>query len=605
MLFPQWRQAGLIAGLAVVLLARLSVPLYAQAVESLSGRVVDPTGSFIPGADVTLTNRATGAVRRTVSDADGAFTFREAPGRYDLRVTLTGFKTISRDVILAAGSPVRMDIRLDLAGIRELSHIDSSEPSLLDTTGASLGLLIPNRDLVELPLNGRNFTQLGTLMPGVIAPPAALGGQAGDATPGGFGNATGGFNVNGMRNQSNNFLLDGAPNNDSFNTGFVLRPPPDAIGEFRIFTHAFAAEYGRNAGAVVSVVTRSGSYQWRGSGWWFDRDDALEARNRFAVTKPALDQHQFGGAAGGPIVENRAFVFGYYEGFRNRRGTTDTRVVPSAAQRAGDFSGGPAIRDPQTGQPFPGNVIPPARLDGIAAQLLDDYVPLPNQSSNRYTQSPDVLDRRHQFGVRVDDNVNESNKVLARVHAARTEQRNPLGPANFSPAGNVARAGLLDALASVTTVFGPTVANEARVSISRIDAEPNVTSGLDPRDLGFVITPSNPIALGLPNIGVNGFFTLGDAQQPFASRVNDVFTIADDLTKVLGRHSVKGGVEVRRDRIALAFINRPNGNFTFNGQYTGSAAADFLLGLPQQYRQAAGDPNMDGHTWATSLYVQD
>ncbi len=132
-----------------------------------------------------------------------------------------------------------------------------------------------------------------------------------------------------------------------------------------------------------------------------------------------------------------------------------------------------------------------------------------------------------------------------------------------------------------------------------------MTSGLDPRDLGFAITPSNPIALGLPNIGVNGFFTLGDAQQPFASRVNDVFTIADDLTKVLGRHSVKGGVEVRRDRIALAFINRPNGNFTFNGQYTGNAAADFLLGLPQQYRQAAGDPNMDGHTWATSLYVQD
>ena len=142
-------------------------------------------------------------------------------------------------------------------------------------------------------------------------------------------------------------------------------------------------------------------------GWWFDRDDALEARNRFAVTKPALDQHQFGGTAGGPIVENRAFVFGYYEGFRNRRGTTDTRVVPSAAQRAGDFSGGPAIRDPLTGQPFPGNVIPPARLDGIAAQLLDDYVPLPNQPGNRYTQSPDVLDRRHQFGVRVDHNVND------------------------------------------------------------------------------------------------------------------------------------------------------------------------------------------------------
>ncbi|HWJ56279.1 MAG TPA: TonB-dependent receptor, partial [Vicinamibacterales bacterium] len=174
-----------------------------------------------------------------------------------------------------------------------------------------------------------------------------------------------------------------------------------------------------------------------------------------------------------------------------------------------------------------------------------------------------------------------------------------------SPAGNVARASLLDALLSNTIVLSPTAVNESRVSVNRIDAEPNVTSGLDPRDVGFAITPSNPTALGLPNIGVNGFFTLGDAQQPFASRVNDVFTVADDVTKVLGRHTLKGGVEVRRDRIVLAFINRPNGNFTFNGQYTGNAAADFLLGLPQQYRQAAGDPNMDGHTWATSVYVQD
>jgi hypothetical protein len=132
-----------------------------------------------------------------------------------------------------------------------------------------------------------------------------------------------------------------------------------------------------------------------------------------------------------------------------------------------------------------------------------------------------------------------------------------------------------------------------------------VTSGVDPREPGFRITPSNPTALGLPNIGVNGFFTLGDAQQPFASRVNDVLTIADDVTKILNRHTVKAGVEVRRDRIELAFINRPNGNFTFNGQYTGNAVADFLLGLPQQYRQASGDPNMDGHTWTTAVFVQD
>ena len=501
------------------------------------GESIRPAASFpAPRSRSRATRRGRAAARSPTRTASSRFR-DAAPGRYEaarVRSRVQGRSTASWSWRPARRSGWRSRSRWPLS--RRGAHIDDSEPPLIETSHAALGLLIPNRDLIELPLNGRNFTQLGTLMPGVIAPPAALGGQAGDATPGGFGNATGGFNVNGMRNQSNNFLLDGAPNNDSFNTGFVLRPPPDAIDEFRIFTHAFNAEYGRNAGAVVSVVTRGGSREWRGSGWWFDRDDALEARNRFAVTKPALDQHQFGGTAGGPMVENKAFVFGYYEGFRNRRGTTDTRVVPSAAQRAGDFSGGPAIRDPLTGQPFPGNVIPPARLDAIAAQLLDDYVPLPNQPGNRYTQSPDVLDRRHQFGVRVDHNVNDVEQGAgARARRPHRAAQSRSGqPTSRRPATWRGR-GLLDALVSDTTVFGPDRrSNEARVSINRIDAEPNVTSGLDPRDLGFAITPSNPTALGLPNIGVNGFFTLGDAQQPFASRVNDVLTIADDLTKVAG-----------------------------------------------------------------------
>ena len=180
--------------------------------------------------------------------------------------------------------------------------------------------------MVDLPLNGRNFTQLGTLIPGVVAPPSGLGGADGNATPGGFGNVTGGFNVNGMRNQSNNFLLDGSPNNDSFNTGFVLRPPPDAIEEFKILTHSYDAEYGRNAGSVVNVVTKSGSNNWRGGAWEFNRDDSLQATNFFATTKPALKQNQYGGALGGPIQKNHAFFFGYYEGFNNRQGTTDNRV---------------------------------------------------------------------------------------------------------------------------------------------------------------------------------------------------------------------------------------------------------------------------------------
>ena len=192
----------------------------------------------------------------------------------------------------------------------------------------------------------------------------------------GFGNLTGAFSVNGMRNQSNNFLLDGASNNDTFNTGFVLRPPPDAIQEFKILTHSYSAEYGRNAGSIVNVVTKSGSNAWHGAAWEFNRDDALEARNFFAPDdqpKPVLKQNQFGGAVGGPIVKNRLFAFAYYEGFRNERGTTRTSLGAHRRRSAPATSAPRAIRDPLTGQPFPNNVIPANRIDpdrGAAAQRL-------------------------------------------------------------------------------------------------------------------------------------------------------------------------------------------------------------------------------------------
>src|SRR5207248_2587353 len=225
------------------------------------------------------------------------------PGVYRVTATLSGFRTTARDVTVVVNETVRADISMPLGGLSETLVI-VAEPPLVETTNATLGVVIDREKVVDLPLNGRNFTQLGTLIPGVVAPPSGLGGQEGNATPGGFGNTTGGFNVNGQRNQSNNFLLDGASNNDSFNTGFVLRPPPDAIQEFKILTHSYDAEYGRNAGSVVDVVTKSGTNEWHGGAWEFNRSDALQARNVFAPStqpKPKLKQNQFGATLGGPL----------------------------------------------------------------------------------------------------------------------------------------------------------------------------------------------------------------------------------------------------------------------------------------------------------------
>jgi outer membrane receptor protein involved in Fe transport len=581
-------------------------PAFAQATGQIIGLVSDTSGSVVPGATVEVVSQSTGQTRTAVTGTDGFYNIPQLnPGLYRVRAILSGFRTSIRDGIdVVVNESVRADLQLQVGEVSEQVNVSAASP-LVDTSHATLGIVIDRQKVVDLPLNGRNFTQLGTLIPGVVAPPTVLGGQDGNATPGGFGNVTGGFNVNGMRNQSNNFLLDGASNNDSFNTGFVLRPPPDAIQEFKILTHSYDAEYGRNAGSIVNVVTKAGTNAWSGSAWEFNRDDALQAQNFFATTKPALKQNQYGGAVGGPIVKSRLFMFSYYEGFNNKQGTTDTRTVLSQAQRNGDFSGGTAIRDPLTGQPFPGNVIPANRISPIAKSILDTYIPLPNTTLNRSTRSPNVEDTRGQFGARFDYHVSNQHSVLGRYIVGHTNNVNPLGGSNFSPAGNTSIATLQDMMGSDTWIVKPNMINVARLSLNRISAKPTVTSGLNLKDLGFAYSGTNAAAAGIPLINVTGFFTTGDAQQPFANRANNVFGFTDDVNWVSGRHSMKFGGELRRDQIKVTFINRPNGDYTFTSTYTGNAAADFLLGFPTQFRQGSGDPNLNGSSWTYALYAQD
>lgn len=601
----------------VVILAAVVVSLwapslsFAQATGQINGIVTDSSGGVLPGVTIEAVSTATGASRSAVSGTDGLYTIPLLPpGLYTVKASLQGFRTSQQDAVrVTVSETARVAFQLEVGQLSETITV-SAEATLVETSNATHGIVIDEQKVVDLPLNGRNFTQLGTLIPGVVAPPGGLGGQTGDATPGGFGNATGGFNVNGMRNQSNNFLMDGATNNDTFNTGFVLRPPPDAIQEFKILTHAFSAEYGRNAGSVVNVVTKSGSNTMSGAVWEFNRSDALNARNYFAPQnqpKPELKQNQFGGAFGGPLMRNRLFGFGFYEGYRNDSGITQNVLVLSEAQRRGDFSGSAAIRDPLTGQPFPGNIIPANRISAAAAKLLNDFVPLPNSPGNRYIVSPTVNDTRDQFGVRFDYNMGERHSVLGRYMRSSTER---LTPKIIAPVDQAAQATLQDGLISHNFVISSRIVNQARFSINRISANPAVTSGLSPRDFGINFANTNPLAAGLPSIVVSGFFgggnaALGDAQQPFVDRVNHVWQAADDLTWVTGRHSLKFGVDVRREAMRIAFINRPNGDLTFSGGITGNAAADFLLGLPAQARATTQQAVQEGYGWLFAGYAQD
>lgn len=596
-------------GCLVLLLPVLAL---AQATGQINGLVTDTQGGVLPGVTVEVTNMDTGAIRTAITGADGLYTVPLLqPGNYTVKASLSGFKTAVREgVRVTVTETARAAFELEVGQLSEVLTVTATA-TLVETTNATRGIVIDEQKVVDLPLNGRNFTQLGTLIPGVVAPPTGLGGQTGDATPGGFGNATGGFNVNGMRNQSNNFLLDGATNNDTFNTGFVLRPPPDAIEEFKILTHAFGAEYGRNAGSVVNVVTKSGSNTLSGAAWEFNRDDALQARNYFAPAdqpKPVLQQDQFGASLGGPLVRNRLFGFGYYEGYRNDSGITNNVVVLSEAQRRGDFSAlATPIRDPLTGLAFPGNIIPAGRISPQATQLLNDFVPLPNSPGNRYIVSPTVTDDRDQFGMRFDYQLGNDQSLLVRYMRSDTDR---ITPRVIAPVDQRATATLQDVMASHNFVISSNVINQARFSVNRITAKPAVTSGLAPRSYGINFDNTNPAAPGLPSIAVAGFFgggaaALGDAQQPFVDRVNHVWQIANDTTWIKGRHSLKFGVDIRREAMRIAFINRPNGDLTFSGLTTGNSAADFLVGYAAQARATTTQAIQEGYGWLYAGYVQD
>jgi carboxypeptidase family protein len=582
---------------------------FAQATGAIAGLITDESNSVMPGVTVDITNAATGQTRSVVSGADGFYTIPQVqPGTYTVRATLAGFKAVTRSNIpVSVGDTSRVDFKLAVGGVQENVVVIAQTP-LVETSHATLGITIDHQKIVELPLNGRNFTQLGMTVPGVMAPPSGLGGQAGDATPGGFGATTAGYNVNGMRNQSNSFLLDGTTNNDTFNTGFVLRPPPDAIQEFKIQTHSYAPEFGRNAGAVVNVVTKSGSNELHGAGWEFNRDDSMQSRNFFALAnqpKPELKQNQYGATVGGPIEKNRLFFFGFYEGYRNKQGSTSNIPVLTDAQRAGDFSGGAAIRDPLTGQAFPNNQIPQARLDRAALKLLNDFVPHANSGGNRYIVSPSTTDDRDSLGLRIDYQLTQSNTILARYLRTNTDR---ITPPITTPSAQEAKAILQDFMMSDTHLFGSAAINVARFASNRIFGNPAVTSGLKNEDYFISVPNTNTQAQGLASIAVTGFFTLGDPQQPFVNRVNQVYEWSDDFTWIKGTHQFKFGGDVQHQHMVIAFINRPNGDFTFTGNAnagTGNAAADFLLGIPFQFRRTTKNQAQDGMATAYAAYAQD
>ena len=591
----------------VTLLAILALPAFSQATTAtMDGVVRDASGAVVPGAVVVITNVETHVSSSWVTGAEGRFIAPFLPpGEYEVAVEKAGFKkAVRRGITLLVADTSRIDVTLDVGAATETVTATAEAP-LVKTDTSELGQVIENKPIDELPLNsatGRNFTSLMTLVPGAIRtnPVGVFDAPQGNSS----------FAVNGQRDGGNNYMIDGADNNEVLLGIVTTLPPPEALGEFKLQTNAFSAEFGRAGGAVVNVTTRSGTNDVHGSVYEFIRNNALDARGPFnAGSLPPLRQNEFGATLGGPIKRNRTFIFGDYAGFRQRAGNSYIVSVPTINQRSGIFlasEGAGTIYDPNTHAPFPNNTIPAASISSIGKSILDLY-PAPNAAgrvsagagvANNYNgvsvQQQDVT----RGDVRVDHTLSSKNRLFGRysIFNAFTAL-----PPLFGPKGTgdtPSRAGKGDArnqsiVVGDVHVFSGTRINEFRASYARIansfvgyDYGQNLATDLGIPNLNVFGSTSS----GLPRIDITGLNSLGvDAPIP-ALRYENSFQWVDNFSYIHGRHSMKFGADVHRFRgdFFQISLESPRGHFGFDQNYTsnngaagtGLGVATVLLGYP-------------------------
>jgi outer membrane receptor protein involved in Fe transport len=591
-------------GLLVFFLSAIA----AQAQETtgaIEGVVTDRTAASVSGARVTAINLDTGFTKETVSGRDGFYRLLLLPvGRYTVTAEAPQFATLALEAIqVNLGQVARVNAQLELPTVTETVTV-SGGAQLVDTTTNALGRVVTGRELVDLPLNGRNFTQLGLLQTGV----APL--TAGVAAAGGSLRQGQAYAVNGMRPESNMYLVDGGQNANRMDGGYALRLPVEAIAEFRILTQSAPPEYGGTGGATTSVITRSGGNQFHGNVYEFLRNDVFDARNFFSEKVEPLKQNQFGGTIGGPIARNRLLFFGYYEGFRNRQGFTTTAVVPSDLQRAGNFNdiGGPLINFAAGGVPFPGNQIPAPAFNPVALNVLGLY-PRANVGTSLYRETVVLTNELDQVGGRVDFNASASSQFFARYSYSGGHNLNPVSVRGTDAPGFPTRddMGTHLATASSTHILSPAMTNALRVSYLRhafyFDQRLNRTP---PSALGFSLTSSNDVGQGPTYFNLAGYSPIGGAITGPRNSTQRSVEIQDAVTWATSAHLFKLGGEYRNTGIDMIQAIAPNAFFVFASNFpTNNAVANLLLGAPVVFYQGLGDFERGVQVWGAGAFAQD
>jgi hypothetical protein len=581
---------------------------------SLTGIVTDQSGAAVPGATVTATNQATNVDYTAISNDSGSYTVTALPvGAYVVKAELARFKTAAtRPIQMEAKQVVRLDFKLELGGLEETVEVKSDTP-VLQTETATVGEVISGTTVNALPLNGRNPGQLPLLLPGAITP-----------NPGSFASIrnTGGGGrpyVNGNREQTNNYTIDGVDMNESIDNLVAYQPSPDALAEISVETNNYAADTGNVAGAVISNVIKSGTNLFRGNAFEFYRNSRMDANswsnNRSHAAKPDRRQNIFGGTFGGPVVRNKVFFFGNYQGSRYNAPGSETISVAPEAWRRGDLSSVSAtIKDPATGAVFAGNQIPLGRISPLARAILDNSAvyPLPNRSvtggvSGNYVGERLETIRAHQGDARVDWSVSNNDKIFGRFSFAQYKSRVDkraipllLGSLQDAPFRNLA--------VNWNRVFKASLVNELLVGFNQI-AIVNDTldwNGIGDANATFGIAGGQPIA-GLSSIGwASGLTAVGSGASD-SDTLDRTYQINEKVTWLKGRHSVKAGGQLLHyvQRRFYAGNNGLLGLFGYGGGFTGYPFADFLLDQVQSKgRGSLTAPWTHLHN-RSALFVQD
>jgi len=623
----------------------------------VTGTVTDSTGSVIPNATITLTNTESGAIQTVTSDATGNFTFAVVPrGAYHVDATRSGFKTTGQNFTLQVSQVQTLDFHLNVGGSSETVEVTDAAP-IVDLSTSSTGTVLEAKQIVDLPLNGRNFTQLALLVPGVTR------GAYGDASSGVGGNVetyrnseSGGasLSANGLRQQANNFELDGVDNNESLVNTIVFFPPVEATQEFRVNTSVAPAEFGRAGGAIVQSSIKSGTNSYHGSAFLFDRDQIFDANPNYFSTpgtaKPTFHRTQFGGTLGGPIWKDHVFLFGDYQGLREKQPNgAGFHSVPTALMRTGDFSelllasstvttstptsklvpacgttttvynkganNTGVIYDPTTCSQWDyngqANVIDPGRINQAGLNYLNAF-PLPNvataTTTNNYYVNTSQVQRFDDFDVRADANITKHDSVFGRYSYGEEsfiKQSTFVNlPAGYGAGTNTNHP--RGVAAGYTHIFSPNIVNEFRYGYLRpYYAYINPLEGVPvSANLGIQNANRNALLGGGAAINANNDVEYtGDGGPYEVPQKSQQFI--DNVSVIRGAHSLRFGASIMQREVKFFQGNNSKGYFGFNRDYTGFNTSEILAGFTDDYSIGVATSDFDTKSWETGYFAQD